>query len=119
MNRLIIGLALIMGSFASVANASAVVNEEAPIHAQGVGLVADNQLLGQRGVDFLEGITKGSRLYAFLLMLDTNVPEITKQIEFVALFNELHFANENLLQLLAATEKNNKLLKYLIHEGEL
>lgn len=117
MNQLIMALSLILGSHTGFAHSSLAANEQSCSSIQGSTLLADNEMMGQKGVDFFGTILKKNRLYAFLLALDVNVPQVAKQLEYVALLNEVHLANQTLSQILAALQKNNQLLEHGIHKG--
>lgn len=72
--------------------------------------LTDNIMIGQKGVDYFRSVLKGSQLYTFLISLDSGVPQIARQVEYVALLNEVHRANQTLAQLLVEVQKNNHLL---------
>jgi hypothetical protein len=72
--------------------------------------LTDNIMIGQKGVDYFRSVLKGSQLYTFLISLDSGVPQIARQVEYVALLNEVHRANQTLTQLLVEVQKNNHLL---------
>ena len=117
MNKLIMVLALLLGSDAGFANASRVINDNSYSPTQGSSLLVDNDMVGQNGVHFFGSILKNSSLYNFLLSLDDSVPQMAKQLEYVALLNEVHLANQTLSQILVALQKNNHLLEHFAQRG--
>ena len=56
-------------------------------------------------------ILKGGGLYALLLSMNTELPDIAKTAEFVMLFNEINSTNQILSRLLMEMQKNNQLLR--------
>lgn len=117
MNQLIMALTLILGSQAGLAGVPMATNEQPCSSIQGSSLVVDNELIGQKGVYFFGNILKNSRLYGFLLSLESNVPELAGQLKYLALLNEAHLANQTLTQLLVELKKNNQLLEHHNHKG--
>ena len=80
-------------------------------HSQGNHVfLTDNIMIGQKGVDYFRSVLKGSQLYTFLISLDSGVPQMARQVEYVALLNEVHRVNQTLAQLLVEVQKNNQLL---------
>ena len=82
-------------------------------------LVADHDLLGEEGVVFFQEILKSSHLYALLLALDSELPDVTRAIEYVGLFNEIHLMNQQLGALIIEMQKNNQLLTTIISQSKL
>lgn len=117
MKQLIMALTFILGSHAGFAHMSLAANKQSCSSIQGSNLIADHEMMGQKGVDLFGSILKKSEMYAFLLALDSNVPQIAKQLEYVALLNEAHLANQTLSQMVEALQKNNQLLEHHIHKG--
>ncbi len=78
----------------------------------------DDHILGHKGVEYFKLLSKQSQLYAYLFALSEVVPEMARQVEFVALFNEAHQTNQNLSHLLIALSTNNQLLEKLVQKGE-
>ena len=72
--------------------------------------VADDQTNDQKDVDYFKKILTGGRLYALLLAMNTEVPDVAKSVEYVALFKKLNSANRILSQILIELKKNNQLL---------
>ncbi|HAU1584099.1 TPA: hypothetical protein JBI90_14295 [Legionella pneumophila] len=70
-----------------------------------------NKMTAQRGVDTFNKILKGGGLYALLLSMNTELPDIAKTAEFVMLFNEINSTNQILSRLLMEMQKNNQLLR--------
>ena len=81
-------------------------------------LIIDNEMLGSDGTAIVEETLKSSPLYALLLKLEVEVPDISRTVSYVMLLNEVHQANQTLTKLLFAIQKNNQLLaQSLIKEG--
>ncbi|HAU0311402.1 TPA: hypothetical protein JBF89_13215 [Legionella pneumophila] len=117
MKTRILLLALALGSQFATATPMFSADEKSCSAVKGTNIYADNELIGQGGVDFYKTILSKSQLYTFLLSLESNTPQITKQLEFVALINEVHLANQTLSALLGAVEKNNALLERQARKG--
>lgn len=103
-------LTLILGSHTGFAHTSLAVNEQSCSSTQGSNLLADNKMMGKKGVDSFNQILKGGGLYALLLSMNTELPDIAKSVEFVMLFNEINSTNQILSRLLIELQKNNQLL---------
>lgn len=73
--------------------------------------LTDNKMTAQREVDTFNKILKGGGLYALLLSMNTELPDIAKTAEFVMLFNEINSTNQILSRLLMEMQKNNQLLR--------
>ncbi|HAT3818839.1 TPA: hypothetical protein NGG10_002751 [Legionella pneumophila] len=73
--------------------------------------LTDNKMTAQRGVDTFNKILKCGGLYALLLSMNTELPDIAKTAEFVMLFNEINSTNQILSRLLMEMQKNNQLLR--------
>jgi len=110
MNQLIMALTLILGSHTGFAHTSLATNEQSCSSTQGSNLLADNKMMGKKGVDSFNQILKGGGLYALLLSMNTELPDIAKSVEFVMLFNEINSTNQILSRLLIELQKNNQLL---------
>lgn len=72
--------------------------------------VADNQMNEQKDVDYFKKILTGGGLYALLLAMNTEVPDVAKSLEYVAMFKKLNATNHILSQILIELKKNNQLL---------
>ncbi|KTD66218.1 hypothetical protein Lsan_0650 [Legionella santicrucis] len=72
--------------------------------------VADHQMNGQNDVDYFKKILTGGGLYALLLAMNTEVPDVAKSLEYVAIFKKLNVTNRILSQILIELKKNNQLL---------
>lgn len=117
MKQLFVGFFLVLGLSTGFASQSLAVNEKSRPSTQGQSLFVDNGIMGQQGIELFRFIGEKSGLYAFLLALDNGVPAVSRQLEYVALFNEVHSANHNLSQILLALQKNNQLLECQIQKG--
>jgi hypothetical protein len=73
-------------------------------------LTADAPLNDEKDVEYFKQILSNGGLYALLLALNTEVPDVAKSVEYVALFKKLDSANNILTQILAELKKNNHLL---------
>lgn len=49
-----------------------------------------------RGIEHFKTTMKTNPLYSMLLALETELPQITKTLEFVVMFNELHELNQQM-----------------------
>lgn len=72
--------------------------------------VADDRINDPKDVDYFKKILTGGGLYALLLAMNTEVPDVAKSVEYVALFKKLNSANRILSQILIELKKNNQLL---------
>lgn len=71
----------------------------------------DHRLLGRWGVNFFDSIQKNSQLYALLMSLDVEAPEIGRKLEYLALLNEAHQTNRRLVLILRAIQETNQILR--------
>lgn len=62
-----------------------------------------------KGVDYFKIIMKTNPLYPMLLALETELPQITKTLEFIGMFNEVHELNQQLAFLTKQMQENNAL----------
>ena len=53
-------------------------------------------------------------LYASLLTLDTHVPDVTRNLKYVASYHQVLRTNEALEKLSVETEKNNRLMEQIL-----
>ena len=118
MKKLILVFCLFAGAGSCLANTSMPSNARGVVASEVPGLIENNEMLGQKGVDFLGSIAKTSRLYVYLMSLSSNVPEISRQLEFVALFNEAHATTQELSQIKLELQKMNQLLAYQYKRGQ-
>jgi hypothetical protein len=72
--------------------------------------LTDNQMNDQKDVDYFKKILTGGGLFALLLAMNTEVPDVAKSVEYVALFKKLNSANHILSRILIELKKNNQLL---------
>lgn len=72
--------------------------------------LTDTQMNDQKDVDYLKKILTSGGLYALLLAMNTEVPDVAKSVEYVALFKKLNSANRTLSRILIELQKNNLLL---------
>lgn len=72
--------------------------------------LTDNQMNDQKDVDYFKKILTGGGLYALLLAMNTEVPDVAKSLEYVAMFKKLNATNRILSQILIELKKNNQLL---------
>ncbi|HEM6962632.1 TPA: hypothetical protein U2K06_002828 [Legionella pneumophila] len=114
---IILSLLLALGGQLALATPVFAADEKSCSAVKGTNIYADNDLIGQGGIDYFKTIVSKSRLYTFLLSLENTTPQITKQMEFVALINEVHTANQTLSALLAAVQQNNALLERQARKG--
>lgn len=114
---IILSLLLALGGHVALATPVFSADEKSCSAVKGTNIYADNDLIGQGGIDYFKTILSKSRLYTFLLSLENTTPQITKQMEFVALINEVHTANQTLSALLAAVQQNNALLERQARKG--
>lgn len=120
MTNVIISLVLWLGAHAASAtttDAACAARIETPrINAS--SLRFDNEALGDEGVKFFSEALKSSPLYALLLSLESSVPDITKTVEYLGLFNETHHLNEQFADLLIEVKKSNQLLTSLVNKNQ-
>jgi len=120
MNNLVLLLTLLFGAQEASAvmvdsTATVVADKQWPRSTPPSNLIDRNEMLGDGGVQFFKETMEQSRLYAFLLMLDSNdVSPLVRSAKYVVMVNEAHQTNVTLTQLLAASQKNNQLLEQLI-----
>ena len=95
------------------------------IHAESQTLPENNVKLNQiltvdapkndeQDVEYFQHVLTSGGLYALMLALNTEVPDVAKTVEYVALFKKLDLANHLLTQILVALKKNNHLLSQSI-----
>jgi hypothetical protein len=118
MNRFILVLSLLFGLNSGFAQVPIDSNANYPIGTQQTNSFIDDDLLGQKGVEFFNALAKQSQLYSFLLSLDSGVPAIARQLKYVALLNEAHLTNQLLSHMLSTLNHNNQLLHHFISKGE-
>ncbi|WP_412755101.1 hypothetical protein [Legionella pneumophila] len=89
------------------------------IHAESETLPENNVKLNQildapkndeQDVEYFKHVLTGGGLYALVLALNNEVPDVAKSVEYVALFKKLDSANHLLTQILVELKKNNHLL---------
>ncbi|HAT1722242.1 TPA: hypothetical protein I8Y83_002797 [Legionella pneumophila] len=73
-------------------------------------LTANIPMNEEQDVEYFKHIFTNGGLYEFLLALNTEVPELSKTAEYVALYKKLDLTNQVLSQILAELKKNNQLL---------
>jgi DNA gyrase inhibitor GyrI len=73
-------------------------------------LTVDVPMNDEQDVEYFKHILSSGGLYALLLALNTEVPDVAKSVEYVALFKKLDSANNILTQILVELKKNNHLL---------
>ena len=73
-------------------------------------LLTDNKTISQKGINYFKEVLKKDELYSFLRTMNTEVHDVAKTVEYVALFHELNLNNHILSQILKELKKNNKLL---------
>lgn len=73
-------------------------------------ILVDKVALGEPGVTFFHEIMTHTKLYELLVMLESSTPDITRTVEYLALFNETHQINQQLSALLIETKRTNRLL---------
>lgn len=117
MKQLILAVWLLVGSTLGVAGTVMASNEMAMHNLKPSFLEEKNDMLGQKGVEYLDGILKNSKSYAYLVRLNTVSPELATQVKTVALLNEIHAINQNLSQLLVEAQKNNQMLTRYTAKG--
>lgn len=88
-------------------------------YKKGAGVFVDKVALGESGATFFNEIMTHSKLFAHLMALDASTPDVTRSVEYVALFNEAHQINQQLAALLIETKRNNRLLAKVVgaHSG--
>lgn len=77
-------------------------------------IIVDKVALGEPGVTFFNEIMTRSKLYTLLMTIDASTPDITKTIEYLALFNEAHQINQQLSALLIEAKRTNRLLAAMV-----
>lgn len=82
----------------------------AAANADSIELQQIKNILGEQGVLFVKSIMTHSRLYAFFAVLNANDSTASTTLEYVALMNELHHANQSLERMLIASENTNRLV---------
>lgn len=118
MKKHIMALLLILGAANGFAQEPMESIAGSPIDSQRAKVLIDEDILDQKGVEFFNALAKHSQLYSFLLSLERGVPEIAKQLKYLALLNEAHLTNQTLSHLLIALNHNNQLLETFINKGE-
>ncbi len=114
MNNLIIALVFLFGA-GSLQAAPYVVDDHiaqslAEASVASVKKVIKKQVASEdKGVDYFKTIMKTSPLYSMLLTLETELPQITKTLEFIGMFNEVHELNQQLAFLVKQMQQNNAL----------
>ena len=73
-------------------------------------LTVDAPMNEEQDVEYFQPVLTSGGLYAFVLALNTEVPDVAKSVEYVALFKKLDSANHLLTQILVELKKNNHLL---------
>ncbi|HAT9719102.1 TPA: hypothetical protein JBD64_15005 [Legionella pneumophila subsp. pneumophila] len=73
-------------------------------------LAVDAAMNKEHDVEYFKHVLTGGGLYALVLALNTEVPDVAKAVEYVALFKKLDSANHLLTQILVELKKNNHLL---------
>lgn len=91
-------------------------NRSSKLDDTSLNLKANNEILGQEGAQFFKHILKSSNLFAYLLALDGNVSQLSSQLKYVVLLNEIHTTNKNLSKILKELQENNHLLKLRIKQ---
>ena len=120
MTNVIISLVLGLSAFgasAATTDAACAARTETP-HISAPSLKFDNEALGDEGVKFFSEALKSSPLYTLLLSLESSVPDITKTVEYIGLFNEAHHLNEQFADLLIEVKKSNQLLTSLVNKNQ-
>ncbi len=64
----------------------------------------------EQDIEYFKHILSNGGLYALLFALNTELPEISKSVEYVALYKKLDLTNQVLSQILEELKKNNQLL---------
>lgn len=80
-------------------------------------LTANIPMNEEQDVEYFKHIFTNGGLYEFLLALNTEVPELSKTAEYVALYKKLDLTNQVLSQILAELKKNNQLLSQRSDHG--
>lgn len=81
-------------------------------------LFKDNES-GQKEVEMFKNLLMTDKLFSLLIALYMNVPEVTEQLKYTALFYEVQKVNQNLSHLMTAVKVNNQLArKTLMPKGE-
>lgn len=73
-------------------------------------LTANVPMNEEQDVEYFKHLFINGGLYEFLLALNTEVPELSKTAEYVALYKKLDLTNQMLSQILVELKKNNQLL---------
>ncbi len=117
MNKIILALILIFGSYPVFAQALPVANVTVPVASFGTSLLANNEILGEKGVELFTALINKSKTYALLATLESSTPQLNSQLKYLALLIETHQINQTLSQLQVALRNNNRLLAKFIHKA--
>lgn len=70
-------------------------------------------------VAMFQEVMENSTLYAMLSVLNASEPDVAKNVEYVALFNEAHAINQTLNRLLTEIKQQNHLLQKTLKQEVL
>ncbi|MDP1615082.1 MAG: hypothetical protein Q8L68_04725 [Methylococcales bacterium] len=118
MNQMIMALILIVSSCTGEAQLPKAFSEQLYESKKDIKPLIISDILGQKGVDLFKRLVTSGDLFALLLALDREVPDVSEEARYVALLNEVHLANQTLSELLVELRKNNRMLgRTIIQEG--
>ena len=117
MKSFILAYTLILGATQALAEIPIESLPGSPSGSQRVKVISGDDVLGQNGVTYFNELLKKSELYAYLVSIEREVPDIAKSLEYLASFREAHLANQTLSHLLIALNQNNRLLEKIIEKG--
>lgn len=106
-------------SYASTANLDTA-NQIIEEMNQSSNLLFKDKGSGEKEVELFKNILMTNKLFSLLIALYMNVPEVTEQLKYTALFYEVQKVNQNLSQLMTAVKENNQLVrKTLMQKGKI
>ena len=118
MNQLLIVLTLLLGSHTGFASEPKATHKQSCACKHDSNPLSKEQILGETDVDTFKKLLSQNALYALLTALDASNPVSTRNLKYVATFNEMHTQNQTLKQLLTEMEVRNQLLmEHRTHKG--
>lgn len=105
---LMLSMAFFVGSGVTYAESEAKVENSVKLNQVLTAYASADE---EQDTEYFKHILSGGGLYALLFALNTELPEISQSVEYVALYKKLDVTNQVLSQILAELKKNNQLLK--------
>ena len=107
MKPFILFFMVLLGQGLAFADASPGTNATGPHPAPKAEVTLNNS----DPVAMFQEVMENSTLYAMLSVLNASEPDVAKNVEYVALFNEAHAINQTLNRLLTEIKQQNHLLQ--------